>query len=200
MANVAVRARTVRAVVLVGVTGLTLAASACGGPSGATARGSTSASSSRDPVAWSACMRSHGVPSFPDPGADARVAIPSTIGVGAPTVRAAFSACRRLAPSGSPLSGQGDTTEQNRLLAFAKCMRTHGVPAFPDPREVNGRAATRVTAGAIDPNSPIVTAAMRACQSKLGTREPAAPRSSSKAPRAQRQATASDGPNSDRRS
>jgi hypothetical protein len=27
------------------------------------------------------------------------------------------------------------------LLAFAKCMRTHGVSAFPDPREVNGRAA-----------------------------------------------------------
>jgi hypothetical protein len=113
-------------------------------------------------------MRSHGVPSFPDPGADGSVRIPSTIDVGAPTVRAAYRACRRLAPSGSPLPGQGDTTEQDRLLAFAKCMRTHDVPAFPDPREVSGRAATQVTAGAIDPNSPIVIAAMRACQSKLG--------------------------------
>jgi hypothetical protein len=71
-------------------------------------------------------------------------------------------------PERNLLTGQFDVLTQDRLLAFAKCMRTHGVPAFPDPREVNGRAATQVTAGAIDPNSPIVIAAMRACQSKLG--------------------------------
>jgi len=47
-------------------------------------------------------------------------------------------------------------------------MRSHRVPAFPDPEVVNGHIRIRVTAGQIDPNSPIVTAAVAACQSKLG--------------------------------
>src|SRR5262249_59229270 len=55
------------------------------------------------------------------------------------------------------------------LLAFAKCMRSHRVPAFPDPQVVDGHIHIRVTAGQIDPNSPVVTAAAAACRSKLGT-------------------------------
>jgi hypothetical protein len=46
-------------------------------------------------------------------------------------------------------------------------MRSHGVPEFPDPDVLNGRTHVRVAAGQIDPNSPIVTAAVAACRSKL---------------------------------
>jgi hypothetical protein len=40
---------------------------------------------------------------------------------------------------------------QAQLLAFAKCMRSHGVPAFPDPQVENGVTHLQVTAGQIDP-------------------------------------------------
>jgi hypothetical protein len=62
---------------------------------------------------------------------------------------------------------------QEQLLAFAKCMRPHRVPAFPDPRVVNDHIRIRVTPGQIDPNSPVVIAAMAACRSKLAGKDSA---------------------------
>jgi hypothetical protein len=122
-----------RALALVGMTGLTLAASACGGSSDANGSGSSSASDSRDPMAWSACMRSHGVPTFPDPDGRGRIQIPSSIDDRLPTVRAAYRACRNLASSESSLTGQGDVMHQDLLPAFTRCMRSHGAPEFPRP-------------------------------------------------------------------
>jgi hypothetical protein len=157
--------------VVVGVTGLTLAASACGGSSAAKVAqvGTTSANHPRahSPQAFSACMRSHGVPTFPDPDSSGTIHVPSSID-DLPTAKAAYRACHSLAPSEGSLTGQGDVMQQNQLLAFAKCMRSHGVPAFPDPQVVNGHIADMHAAGQIDPNSPIVTAAIAACRSTLG--------------------------------
>jgi hypothetical protein len=60
---------------------------------------------------------------------------------------------------------------QAQMLAFAKCMRSHGVPAFPDPQVENGGTThLQVTAGQIDPNSPVVKAAMVACRSKFASK------------------------------
>jgi hypothetical protein len=173
MAIVAARAHTVRALVLAGVTGLTLAASACGSSSGAKVAqvGTTGGANHprpHGPQAFSACMRSHGVPTFPDPDSSGTIQIPSSIDDRLPTVRAAYRACRSLAPSEGSITGQGDVLAQDRLLAFAKCMRSHGVPAFPDPQVVNGHLRTGATHGQIDPSSPIVTAAIAACRSTLG--------------------------------
>jgi hypothetical protein len=163
---------TFRALALVGVTGLTLAASACGGSSGAKVAqvGTTGGASHprpHDPQAFSACMRSHGVPTFPDPDSSGTIHVPSSID-DLPTAKAAYRACRSLAPSEGSITGQGDVLTQDRLLAFAKCMRAHRVPAFPDPQVVNGHIADMHAAGQIDPSSPIVTAAMAACRSTLG--------------------------------
>jgi hypothetical protein len=107
------------------------------------------------------------VPTFPDPGTDGRIHVPSSIDDRLPTVRAAYRACRNLAPSGDSLTGQGPVMQQNQLLAFAKCMRAHGVPNFPDPQVVNGHIADMHAAGQIDPSSPIVTAGMATCRSTL---------------------------------
>jgi hypothetical protein len=168
-----------RGLTIAGVIGLSLLASACGHSSGAKVAqvdtnksakgsGSSSASGSHDPRAFSACMRSHGVPNFPDPDSSGRIRIPSTIDDRLPTVQAAYHSCRNLAPSEDSLTGQGDVMQQDQLLAFAKCMRSHGVPAFPDPQVVNDHIRLRVTAGQIDPNSPLVIAAEAACRSRLG--------------------------------
>jgi hypothetical protein len=172
------------AIVLAGaaLVGLMLVAAGCGGSSdpkvaqvstSSGANGPGSSSASGDPQAFSACMRRHGVPSFPDPDSSGRIQIPSTIDDRSATVRAAYRACRDLAPSEGSVTGQGDTMQQDELLAFARCMRAHGVPAFPDPQVVNGHIRMRVTAGQIDPNSPVVTSAMAACRSKLGGRSSA---------------------------
>jgi hypothetical protein len=59
-------------------------------------------------------------------------------------------------PGKSASSGKG-------LLAYARCMRAHGVPNFPDPGS-NG-AITVSSANGIDPNSPQFKSAQSACQS-----------------------------------
>jgi hypothetical protein len=171
MTIVAARAHTVRALVLVGVTGLILAASACGGSSAAKVAqvGTTSANQphAHDPQAFSACMRSHGVPTFPDPDSGGTIHVPESIDDRLPTVRAAYRACHNLAPSRGSIKGPGLLTQAG-LLAFARCMRSHRVPNFPDPQIVNGTLNIPDTHGQIDPESPIVTAAMAACRSTLG--------------------------------
>jgi hypothetical protein len=175
MTIVAARAHTFRALVLAGVTGLTLAASACGGSSSPKVAqvGTTSANRAHPhgPRAFSACMRSHGVPTFPDPNSSGTIQVPSSIDDRLPTVRAAYRACHSLAPSEGSITGQGGQGHlmtQDQLLAFARCMRSHRVPNFPDPQVVNGHLNIPDTAGQIDPSSPIVTAAMAACRSTLG--------------------------------
>jgi hypothetical protein len=162
--------RTLRGLALAAALGLTMAAAACGSSSGAKVAqvGTKSAKQPHDPQAYSACMRAHGVPSFPDPDSSGLIHIPSTINDQLPTVRTAYHACRSLAPSENSITGQGPVMQQDQLLAFAKCMRSHGVPAFPDPQVVNGHINFPHAAGQIDPSSPVVTAAMAACRSKLG--------------------------------
>jgi ABC-type phosphate transport system substrate-binding protein len=72
------------ALALAAAVGLSLLASACGGHSSGAkvaqvgtnkdtkSSGSSNASGSGDPVAYSACMRSHGVGNFPDPDSNQR--------------------------------------------------------------------------------------------------------------------------------
>ncbi len=92
-------------------------------------------------LAYSRCMRSHGVPSFPDPTISAS-GNHGSIGLNIPaglTASPAFStaqqACGKLAPGGPGASGAAPLTakQQAELVTFAACMRSHGVPSFPDP-------------------------------------------------------------------
>jgi hypothetical protein len=46
---------------------------------------------------------------------------------------------------------QGMSTTGGFSLAFARCMRAHGVPAFPDP---NGHGGQLGPGSGIDPNAP----------------------------------------------
>ncbi len=53
-----------------------------------------------------------------------------------------------------------------RLLAFAACMRSHGVPSYPDPKFSNGGVSQGYgPKDGVDPNSPIFQAAQKTCQS-----------------------------------
>ena len=90
-------------------------------------------SGSRDPALLEAqCMRSHGVPNFPDPSPGGPSVIPNWINPQAPAFKSAETACARYLGGGSG-QGSGSESEKLELLNLAKCMRAHGLPNFPDP-------------------------------------------------------------------
>jgi hypothetical protein len=49
------------------------------------------------------------------------------------------------------VNGSGQRSSGSDSLAFARCMRAHGVPDFPDP---NGQPGQLGPGSGIDPNSP----------------------------------------------
>ena len=113
----------------VAVAGCAVALTACG----SSAKPSASASSSYAKAIKTAdCMRSHGVPSFPDP---------STNGPGeneveinpSPAYQAAMKACGIYEPGATARVPAPSERHKMLAVAFAKCMRKHGLPAFPDP-------------------------------------------------------------------
>jgi hypothetical protein len=129
------------AAAIIAAAALALLAAACGGsPSSARSSGSPAAGGSANSqlAAFSRCVRSRGVPNFPDPqpgASNAKFPGARQLGVSRTQLQAAQSACRRLLPAGTddqfpaaevPLLLRG-------MLPFARCMRSHGVPNFPDP-------------------------------------------------------------------
>jgi hypothetical protein len=110
-------------------------------------------------VDYSQRMRTHGVTNFPDPrtaGPAAKDAVDSN----SPAFQSAETACqqyREAEPSTTPAQRaqlQGD------LLAFAQCMRSHGVSNFPDPNpDPNSQGDFNFAGTGINQDSP--TAAQR---------------------------------------
>ena len=180
------------------VTGVLVAG--CGGGSrsatvvvvgGATTPASTAASASPAPgaavpgLALAKCMRSHGVPNFPDPVGGGFQVGPG-LDLSAPAFKAAQAACQRFMPL---LGGPGGPkfSEQSlvRVRKTAVCMRAHGISQFPDPSTTRPPASALSTAHVItdfdgaflvfpstlDMQSPAYTRAADACGSlarKLG--------------------------------
>jgi hypothetical protein len=129
-------------------------AAACGGSNGpAVASGGSSSpsnSAQQGVLAFSQCMRSHGVPNFPDPvdGDSLPKISVEGLGVSSSQFNAAESACQHLLPTGE-ISGNSASVErcmmggiclpavthwlQNVELMYAACMRSHGLPSWPDP-------------------------------------------------------------------
>jgi hypothetical protein len=132
-------ARTVAAILA--AAGLALLAAACGGSPSSTGSGGSSnaggSASSRSAVAYSRCMRSRGVPNFPDPGS--RGGIPKEtaqqLGLSSSRLQAAQNACQHLLPNTGNVDDNPAALHQwwNQMLHFARCMHSHGVPNWPDP-------------------------------------------------------------------
>ena len=167
------------------VVGLALALAACGGgsptsdpsttttaaaPGGSNSSGASSSVQKQD-LEYSQCMRSHGVTNFPDPSGNtnggAQSITKSGINPNSPTFQAANSACQKYEPTqgnGTQGPSSGANTQQ---LKFAQCMRSHGVPNFPDPSANPSGGQQSVTQYGINPNSPTFQAANQACSSLL---------------------------------
>jgi hypothetical protein len=135
----------------------------------------SSASTQQKMVAYSQCMRTHGVSEFPEP-TEGHLLIHSSNHNGHVTgvnpqssqFQAAQKVCGKLMPEGGTPSPAQQAKAQESALKFSQCMRTHGVPNFPDPTFSDGGARMKLKAGGangIDPESPQFRAAQKACQS-----------------------------------
>jgi hypothetical protein len=141
--------KAARAGAIVGICMLALVGACSGRPSPAgsggspAGRGSANSSNAGGPanaplVAFSRCVRSHGVANFPDPQAgvsNAKFPSAQQLRVSSSQLSTAESACQRLLPAG--VDDQFPQSEVplllRSMLPFSSCMRSHGVPNFPDP-------------------------------------------------------------------
>jgi hypothetical protein len=143
------------------VVGVGLLASACGHPGKKAVAGGGGASSYQQAVAFAKCMRTHGDPSFPDPGPEG--AFPNENGSlkkDSPQFKKASAACKSKEPG--PPAPSTFQQDYRKLLKYSACMRAHGVPKFPDPvLEEHGVGIT----SNLDPNTPPYKRANAACQS-----------------------------------
>jgi hypothetical protein len=85
---------------------------------------------------FAACVRGHGVPSFPDPVINPLTGRPDIPSSAQRVPSSALQACQPIADRLPPQvqTSQPPTTSAMRaLLAFARCMRSRGFPNWPDP-------------------------------------------------------------------
>ena len=80
----------------------------------------------------------------------------------------ALAACSSSSSSAAGTSSSGVSTAYTKALAYAQCMRSHGVPSYPDP---NSKGQFYVPNGASDPtvhvSTTVLNAAAQACQKLL---------------------------------
>jgi hypothetical protein len=162
------------AVALVGAG--VLAAGCSSGSSGPGVAGASVSASPSSPAAasgtgraleYAACMRSHGVPKFPDPtvknGAVGFNITPADgVDPNSAQYQSALQACSSLRGGGT--SNSGSSGNLAKELKFAQCMRTHGVPDFPDPNKNGGFSGTST----INPQSATFQNAQAACMQQSG--------------------------------
>jgi hypothetical protein len=147
---------------------LALLAAACSSPaSPATGAGPSGGSARQSELAFSRCMRAHGITAFPDPNAQGGLDLNGGPGTGldpkAPQFKAAWRACRPLMPA-KPLSPAQQAEARAQALKYSRCMRAHGISDFPDPNSQGGIALQPKPGSDLDPNNPRFQAANKACQ------------------------------------
>jgi hypothetical protein len=164
----------------VALLGVAIVAAACSnGPSSPGATGSsTPSSAASNGLALAQCMRSHGITNFPDPRSGGGIAINAGSGVdpNSPQYQAAWKACQ------SKAGGGGSQAQRQQAYAaglkYARCMQTHGVPNFPDPKapgsvpvsqsnSAGGSGYQGFGSGGVNPDSPQFIAANKACEHYL---------------------------------
>lgn len=165
------------AMALVAIAGVAFPVAACGSNTSAASvstnarRSAHSQSTSAErALAYSQCMRHHGVPKYPDPNSSGVIPKFSLqqIGVSSSQFQAAENDCKRLLPVGSngflpPAELQGALRS---MVRFSQCMRSHRVPNWPDPTiGPQGKPSFDLVGihPPIDSNSPQFHRALHAC-------------------------------------
>jgi hypothetical protein len=133
---------------LVMLVALSLLAAGCGGGGspGVSSAASSTTAQQNGALAFAQCMRSHGLPDWPDPNSSGefdksklrhlRYSVSRVRAVG-------DGACNHLlvAPSTGPTITLADRAD---YLKAAACMRSHGLPDFPDPTFASNTVQTDI--------------------------------------------------------
>jgi hypothetical protein len=156
---------------VVAVAAFSLFAAGCGGGSGspgvanvASSTASAAAATQNGAFAFAHCLRSHGLPGWPDPTSDGGFdkAKLRQLGYSVARVRAVEDGpCNHLFGS----SSQGPTitlTDRADYLQAAACMRTHGFRDFPDPIFQDNNVRTSIPSS-IDQDSSQFKSAAATC-------------------------------------
>ena len=177
------RARTLR-------SGTALAAiallTACGASPSSTSSGGSAqpgGSANSQLLAFSRCMRSTGVPDFPDPlpgQVAAKFPNAQDLGVSASLYQTAQSACQHLLPNGGNAPNQAQVQQElSGMRSFSQCMRSHGAPNWPDPMvDSQGRPVFDLGSAGIshaEARSPQLMATMQECGHLLPSSLPGVP-------------------------
>jgi hypothetical protein len=152
------RRRAGASILAAALTGIAVLTAACGGGSPAGAGSDSGQTPYQQAVAYARCMRAHGDPGFPDPSSQGLFPHPA-----GPQYQSATRACEHLLPS-QPLTATQRQGHVRQALKFSACMRSHGIPGFPDPTTAQGGTAVGFRLGNIDRNSPQFQAAVHACR------------------------------------
>jgi len=161
--------------VILAALAATATLAACGGdptPSAADRQ----AASRKAMLDYAACMRKHGV-AMQDPkfNADGGVTLsaggPDSPAVSPATQRTAQRSCQHFMKAVKPPELSPAEQAQNRraALAHSRCMRSHGVPNFPDPKfGSDGEVSLQISkSSGLDPRSPAFERAQKACAKLL---------------------------------
>jgi hypothetical protein len=126
-------------------------------------------------------MRTHGEPNMPNltegpNGVHISASPDSAFDPNTPQFTAANKVCEHLIPKkGSVITGSTITAaDQADYLKAAVCMRSHGVPNFPDPTFANNSVSFD-TSTAIDKNAPQYKSALVTCEKLIPSGLPDSP-------------------------
>lgn len=125
-------------------------------------------------VRFAECMRAHGEPNVNvrNNGQGTGLTLSNGANPNSPQFQAAQKACAAYAPPGIAAGGN-PTRLRAELERFAVCMRSHGVPNFPDPQIKSSssgghnKVEVRVGGPGLNQNSPQYQRAAQACRSTL---------------------------------
>jgi len=146
------------------LAGIALLLVACGG-GGSPALGGTTAY--QKALAYSQCMRAHGVPGFPDPQPNGAILINGQKDhLNGAQVNAADKTCHHLLPNGGRMTAAQQKQALDQGLRFVACMRSHGIADMPDPSAQGGGVGLRLPRG-LNVNSPVFKSAQQACHKLL---------------------------------
>jgi hypothetical protein len=144
-----------------------------------TAKSGTESSTQPRLLAFAKCMRTHGVPDYPDPKplgqiptTQAAQPAPSggfTANPNSPAYQAASNDCKSLAIA-TKVSASQSSHVMGAQLKFAVCVRTHGVPNYPDPTNT-GEIGNNGAINGVNQSSPAFQGAEEKC-SKVLSRPP----------------------------
>lgn len=160
-----------RFLAIISLSSLALLAAACGSSPSATNSSHSSQNPGDAAYRFAACMRNHGVTDFPDPqvtttpgGGSVKIAMmaPASAAKGSPAFKSAQKACHGILPA--PGSGQDRKGPSKQIfLAFAQCLRSHGVSNFPDPNAQGQLTRDMISAAGVDLHAPSLLTAARSC-------------------------------------